>query len=42
MFKIVKYFYSKGYYANKDVGVFVKSGSLTAEQYREITGEVFA
>ena len=42
MLKIVKYFYEKNYYTKENVSVFVKAGSLTAEQYREITGEVFA
>lgn len=41
MLKIVKYFYEKNYYTKENVGVFVKAGSLTAEEYGEIVGEVF-
>lgn len=39
MFKIVKYFYGKGYYTKENVGVFVKAGRLTAEEYKLITNE---
>ena len=41
MFKIVKRYYDKGYYTKENVGVFVKAGRITVEQYKEITGEVY-
>lgn len=41
MFKIVKRFYDKGYYSKEDVAVFVRAGKITAEQYEQITGEVY-
>ena len=39
MFKIVKRYYDKGIYSKEDVATFVKAGKITAEQYKEITGE---
>lgn len=39
MYKIVKMFYDKGIYSKENVGRFVKSGRLTAEEYKLITGE---
>ena len=42
MLKIVKYFYEKNYYTKENVGVFVRAGSLTAEEYKSITGDVYA
>ena len=39
MFKIVKRYYDKGIYSKENVAVFVMSGKITAEQYKEITGE---
>ena len=39
MFKIVKRYYDKGIYSKENVAVFVASGKITAEQYKEITGE---
>ena len=41
MFKIIKRFYDRGIYSAEDVGVFVASGKIIAEQYEEITGEKF-
>lgn len=41
MFKIVKRYYDKGYYTKEDVAVFVRAGKITAEQYEQITGEVY-
>ena len=41
MFKIVKKFYDRGIYSSEDVGVFVASGKITAEQYEEITGKKY-
>ena len=32
MFKIIKRFYDRGIYSAEDVGVFVASGKITAEQ----------
>lgn len=42
MFKIVKNYYDKGIYGNTDVAKFVRAGRLTAEDYENITGEVYA
>ena len=39
MFDIVKRYYDRGYYSKESVKVFVKTGDITAEQYKEITGE---
>lgn len=39
MFKIVKRYYDRGIYDNTDVAKFVKAGRITAEEYKEITGE---
>lgn len=41
MFEKVKRFYRMGLYNKAQVGKFVEKGVLTAEQYREITGEAF-
>lgn len=41
MFKVVKRFYDSGIYSVADVGRFVASGRITAEEYREITGEEY-
>lgn len=38
MFNIVKRFYDRGYYTEKDVKVFKNSGAITEEQYRQILG----
>ena len=42
MFKIVKRYYDRGIYDKDDVAVFVKAGKLTADEYKEITGEEYA
>lgn len=42
MFGIIKRYYDKGIYTADDVGVFVRAGRLTPEQYQEITGETYA
>lgn len=39
MFKIVKRYYDKGIYTKEDVKTFVKAGKLTADEYKEITGD---
>ena len=41
MYKIIKRFYDRGIYSAEDVGVFVVSGKITAEQYEEITGKKY-
>lgn len=41
MFKIVKRYYERGIYSKENVTVFVKSGKITSEQYKEITGEEY-
>ena len=38
MFNIIKRYYERGIYSKKNVAVFVKSGKITSEQYKEITG----
>lgn len=42
MFKLVKRFYDKKIYSKDDVKIFVKSGDITPEQYKEITGDEYA
>lgn len=42
MFKIVKRYYDKGIYSAEQVKTFVKAGKITAEEYKEITGEKYA
>ena len=39
MFKIVKRYYDKGIYTKENVAMFVSAGKITADQYKEITGE---
>lgn len=39
MFDKVKKFYDEGIYTKVMVAVFVKKGKITAEQYKEITGD---
>ena len=41
MFKIVKRYYDKGIYTKENIATFVKAGKITAEQYEEITGDVY-
>lgn len=41
MFAIVKRYYDRGIYDNTDVAKFVKAGRLTADEYKEITGETY-
>ena len=38
MFNIIKRFYNRGIYSKENVAVFVASGKITMEQYKEITG----
>ena len=40
-FEKVNRFYSRGYYTNEDVKVFVRYNKITPEQYKEITGEEY-
>lgn len=39
MFNIIKRYYEKGIYLKADVKVFVRSGDINTEQYKEITGD---
>jgi len=39
MFKIVKRYFDTGIYSAEDVSKFVKSGRLTSDEYKEITGQ---
>lgn len=41
MFNIIKRYYDRGIYSKENVALFVASGKITAEQYKEITGEEF-
>ncbi|MCJ7856725.1 XkdX family protein [Lachnospiraceae bacterium NSJ-143] len=41
MFKIVKDFYDKGIYSDKDVAKFVISGKINLDEYKEITGNEY-
>lgn len=41
MFKIVKRYYDKGIYTKENVATFVRAGKITAEQYKEITGDTY-
>lgn len=39
--KIVKRYYDKGIYSKENVATFVRAGKITAEQYKEITGDTY-
>lgn len=41
MYKIVKRYYDKGIYSKENVATFVRAGKITAEQYKEITGDTY-
>ena len=41
MYKIVKRFFDRKIYTKENVAVFVASGKITAEQYKEITGTAY-
>ena len=41
MFKIIKRYYDRGIYSKENVRVFVESGKISKEQYKEITGEEY-
>ena len=41
MFKIVKRYYDKGIYSKENVATFVRAGKITAEQYKEVTGDTY-
>lgn len=41
MYKIVKRYYDKGIYTKENVATFVRAGKITAEQYKEITGDAY-
>ncbi len=38
MFKIIKGYYKKKLYTKEQIAKFVSGGTITAEQYQEITG----
>lgn len=40
-FKMVNEYYIAGHYAKEDVAKFVKFRKITAEQYKEITGDEY-
>lgn len=40
-YKLVSYYYSRGYYDNADVSIFLLASKITPEQYQAITGEVY-
>lgn len=37
MYNIIKRYHNRGIYSKENVAVFVASGKITVEQYREIT-----
>lgn len=39
IYKIVKRYFDSKIYSAENVGMFVKSGKITAQQYVEITGQ---
>jgi len=39
IFRVVKRYYDAQIYSEADVGMFVKSGRLTSEEYKTITGQ---
>lgn len=41
IYKIVKRYFDFQIYSAENVGMFVKSGRITAEQYEEITGQEY-
>ena len=41
MFKIVKRYFDKGIYSDANVGMFVKAGKITSDDYKEITGKEY-
>lgn len=41
MYNIIKRYHDRGIYSKENVAVFMKSGKITKEQYKEITGEEF-
>lgn len=42
LYNVVKRYYSKGFYTDDDVKVFVVAGKITNDEYKEITGEDYA
>lgn len=40
-FGTAKRYYDLGYYSKEDIAIFVERGKITAEQYEEITGDVY-
>lgn len=40
-FGTAKRYYDLGYYSKEDVAIFVERGKITADQYQEITGDVY-
>lgn len=41
MFDLISKYYRMGLYKKEDVAAFVVSGTITPEQYKEITGEEY-
>lgn len=39
IYKIVKRYFDLGIYTAENVGVFVKSGKINSDEYKEITGQ---
>lgn len=39
IYKIVKRYFNLGIYSAGNVGIFVKSGKITTEEFAKITGE---
>lgn len=41
MAEIVKEFYNNGWYTKENVATFVEAGFITADDYKDITGEAY-
>jgi len=41
IYKIVKRYFDSQIYSAENVGMFVQSGKITADQYTEITGQEY-
>ena len=42
MYQLIKKYYKMGLYTNDNLAKFVTRGTITADQYREISGEDFS
>lgn len=42
MFDIINEYYSQGYYDNNDLKIFVQTGDITSDEYKQITSEEYS